>query len=308
MLVGSHVSMSGKKMLLGAAEEAASYHASTFMIYTGAPQNTRRKAVSEMNVEAGHDYMAEQGLAHVVVHAPYIVNLGNTYKPENFAFAVDFLREEVRRADALGAEQIVLHPGAHVGAGPDAAIASIIKGLNEILTPEQHAQIAIETMAGKGTEVGTTFEQLAEMIDGVTLNEKISICFDTCHTSDAGYAIKDDFDGVMSEFDQIIGLDRIKVIHLNDSKNPQGAHKDRHANLGYGEIGFDRLNAIAHDPRFETIPKIMETPYVPVDPENNPKLKRSPYGYEIAELEAGQFNAHLAADIIADRPFDAFLK
>ncbi|MCF6419315.1 deoxyribonuclease IV [Furfurilactobacillus milii] len=307
MLVGSHVSMSGKKMLLGSAEEAAKYGANTFMIYTGAPQNTRRKPIEELNIEAGHTFMAAHDLGHIVVHAPYIVNLGNTFKPESFAFAVDFLREEVKRADALGAEQIVLHPGAHVGAGPQAAIQSIIKGLNEILTPDQHAQIAIETMAGKGTEVGITFDQIAEMIDGVTLNDKLSVCFDTCHTSDAGYDIKGDFDGVMNDFDQIIGLDRLKVIHLNDSKNPQGAHKDRHTNLGYGTIGFDRLNQIAHDERFVNVPKIMETPYVAVDPENKPKDKRAPYGYEIAELKAGKFNDHLVSDITHDRPYDEFL-
>lgn len=308
MLIGSHVSMSGKKMLLGSAEEAASYAAETFMIYTGAPQNTRRKAIDELNINAGHAFMKDHGLDHIVVHAPYIVNLGNTYKPENYAFAVEFLREEVRRADALGAEQIVLHPGAHVGAGADAALASIIKGLNEILTPDQHAQIAVETMAGKGTEVGTTFEQLATIIDGVTLNDKLSVCFDTCHTSDAGYAIREDFDGVMQHFDDVVGLDRIKVIHLNDSKNDQGAHKDRHANLGYGTIGFNRLNAIAHDTRFTNVPKIMETPYVAVDPETNPKDKRSPYGYEVAELHAGKFNDHLVADIVAEKAFDDFLK
>ncbi|GAB6092142.1 deoxyribonuclease IV [Furfurilactobacillus curtus] len=308
MLVGSHVSMSGQKMLLGSAQEAATYHANTFMIYTGAPQNTRRKTIDQLNIPAGRAYMAEHDLAHVVVHAPYIVNLGNTYKPDNFAFAVEFLREEVRRADAIGAEQIVLHPGAHVGAGPSVAIASINKGLNEILSPTQQVQIALETMAGKGTEVGVSFDQLAQMIDGVTLNDKLSICFDTCHTSDAGYAIKDDFDAVINDFDQIIGLDRLKVVHLNDSKNPQGAHKDRHANLGYGMIGFERLNAIAHDPRFETVPKIMETPYVAVDPEHNPKDKRAPYGYEIAELNAGQFNNHLVTDIANQADFTAFLK
>ena len=157
MLIGSHVSMSGKKMFLQSAEEAASYDASTFMIYTGAPQNTRRKPIEDLNIEAGKAFMASHGLSNLVVHAPYIINLGNTTKPQNFGFAVNFLREEILRATALGALQITLHPGAHVGAGVDAGLAQIIKGLNEVLEKDQIPQIALETMAGKGTELGKTF-------------------------------------------------------------------------------------------------------------------------------------------------------
>ena len=225
MLLGSHVSMSGKKMLLGSAEEAASYGSTTFMIYTGAPQNTRRKPIEEMNIEAGQAFMKEHNLSNIVVHAPYIINLGNTIKTENFGFAVDFLRQEIERAQVLGATQITLHPGAHVGAGPEAGIKQIVKGLNEVLWKEQIPQIALETMAGKGTEIGRTFDELAAIIDGVTLNDKLSVTLDTCHINDAGYNVKDDFDGVLVEFDKIIGLDRLKVIHVNDSKNPMGSIK-----------------------------------------------------------------------------------
>lgn len=295
MLLGSHVSMSGKKMLLGAAEEAASYGASTFMIYTGAPQNTRRKPIEELNIEAGQALMAEAGLSDIVVHAPYIINLGNTIKPENFGFAVAFLQEEIRRAQALGATQITLHPGAHVEAGVDAGLNQIIKGLNEVLTKEQVPQIALETMAGKGTELGRTFDELARIIDGVTLNEKLSVTLDTCHTNDAGYNIKDDFDGVLNEFDQIIGLDRLKVVHVNDSKNPQGSHKDRHANIGFGTIGFDPLNYVVHHPQLQKLPKILETPYVGEDKKN----KRAPYGFEIAMLKAQSFDPDLLTKIMA---------
>lgn len=295
MLLGSHVSMSGKKMLLGAAEEAASYGASTFMIYTGAPQNTRRKPIEELNIEAGQALMAEAGLSDFVVHAPYIINLGNTIKPENFGFAVAFLQEEIRRAQALGATQITLHPGAHVGAGVDAGLNQIIKGLNEVLTKEQVPQIALETMAGKGTELGRTFDELARIIDGVTLNEKLSVTLDTCHTNDAGYNIKDDFDGVLNEFDQIIGLERLKVVHVNDSKNPQGSHKDRHANIGFGTIGFDPLNYVVHHPQLQKLPKILETPYVGEDKKN----KRAPYGFEIAMLKAQSFDSDLLTKIMA---------
>lgn len=295
MLLGSHVSMSGKKMLLGAAEEAASYGASTFMIYTGAPQNTRRKPIEELNIEAGQALMEEAGLSDIVVHAPYIINLGNTIKPENFGFAVAFLQEEIRRAQALGATQITLHPGAHVGAGVDAGLNQIIKGLNEVLTKEQVPQIALETMAGKGTELGRTFDELARIIDGVTLNEKLSVTLDTCHTNDAGYNIKDDFDGVLNEFDQIIGLERLKVVHVNDSKNPQGSHKDRHANIGFGTIGFDPLNYVVHHPQLQELPKILETPYVGEDKKN----KRAPYGFEIAMLKAQSFDPDLLTKIMA---------
>ena len=293
MLIGSHVSMSGKKMLLGAAEEAASYQSTTFMIYTGAPQNTRRKAVEDMNIEAGLEFMKAHGMSNMVVHAPYIINLGNTIKPENFGFATQFLREEIMRAQALGATQITMHPGAHVGAGADAAIAQIIKGLNEVLTNDQIPQIALETMAGKGTEVGRSFEELAQIIEGVTLNDKLSVTLDTCHIHDAGYNVREDFDGILNEFDKIIGLDRLKVVHVNDSKNIQGAKKDRHANIGFGEIGFEALNKVVHHPQLVTIPKILETPFVGEDKKN----KKAPYKFEIAMLQSGAFDGDLLEKI-----------
>lgn len=297
MLIGSHVSMSGKKMLLGSAEEAASYNATTFMIYTGAPQNTRRKPLEEMNIEAGKAFMVEHGLSDMVVHAPYIINLGNTIKPENFGFAIEFLREEIRRAQALGATQITMHPGAHVSAGVDVGLAQIIKGLNEVLDKDQIPQIALETMAGKGTELGRTFEELATIIDGVTLNEKLSVTLDTCHTNDAGYNVKEDFDGVLEEFDKIIGLDRLKVVHVNDSKNPQGSHKDRHANIGFGTIGFDALNYIVHHEKLVSLPKILETPYVMIGEDK--KNKKPPYRFEIEMLKAGVFDPQLLEKIVA---------
>ncbi|MGX7418802.1 deoxyribonuclease IV [Carnobacterium gallinarum] len=294
VLIGSHVSMSGKKMLLGAAEEAASYQANTFMIYTGAPQNTRRKAIEDMNIPEGEAFMQEHNLGNIVVHAPYIINLGNTIKPENFGFATQFLREEIVRSQALGAKQITMHPGAHVGAGADAGIAQIIKGLNEVLTKDQTAQIALETMAGKGTEIGRTFEELAQIIEGVTLNEKLSVTLDTCHINDAGYNVREDFDGVLEEFDKIIGLDRLKVIHVNDSKNPQGSHKDRHANIGFGTIGFDALNGVVHHSKLTDLAKILETPYVGEDK----KDKKAPYGYEIKMFNEQKFNPNLIEDIL----------
>ncbi|MEK3981191.1 deoxyribonuclease IV [Psychrobacillus sp. FSL K6-2836] len=286
MLLGSHVSMSGKEMLLGSSKEAASYGANTFMIYTGAPQNTRRKPIEELNIEAGIAHMKENGMSNIVVHAPYIINLGNTTKPETFALGVEFLQKEIERTAHIGATQIVLHPGAHVGAGVDAGIARIVEGLNEVLATEFPVQIALETMAGKGSECGRTFDELAKIIDGVVNNHRLSICMDTCHIHDAGYNIVDDFDGVLNEFDKIIGIDRLKVLHINDSKNVCGAAKDRHENIGFGEIGFETLQYIVHHPQLMDLPKILETPFVGVDA----KSKEAPYKHEIDMLRNKQFN------------------
>lgn len=287
--LGSHVSMSGQKMLLAASEEAVSYGANTFMIYTGAPQNTRRKKIEELNIEAGRRHMEENGITDLIVHAPYIINIANTSNPRTFELGVSFLHSEMERTEALGATQIVLHPGAHVGAGTEAGIKKIIEGLNEVLTGKESVQIALETMAGKGSECGKSFEELAMIMDGVTYNEKLSVCFDTCHTHDAGYHIIEDFDGVLDHFDKIIGVNRLKVLHINDSKNALGMRKDRHENIGFGHIGFQALNQIVHHPQLEDIPKILETPYVGEDKNN----KKPPYRFEIAMLREQKFNEHL---------------
>ncbi|MFB5662082.1 deoxyribonuclease IV [Alteribacillus sp. HJP-4] len=293
MLLGSHVSMSGKKMLLASSEEAASYDATAMMIYTGAPQNTRRKPIEELNVEEGTKHMREHGIEELIVHAPYIINIGNTTKPATFELGVEFLRSEIIRTEALGAKQIVLHPGAHVGEGAEAGIKKIIEGLNEVLEPGQNVQIALETMAGKGSECGKTFEELAEIINGVTHNELLSVCFDTCHTHDAGYNIVEDFDSVLDQFDRIIGTDRLKVLHINDSKNERGAAKDRHENIGFGYIGFDALNYIVHHPSLAAIPKILETPYVGTDK----KSKLPPYKKEIKMLHEQAFHEKLKEEL-----------
>ncbi|MFC6315054.1 deoxyribonuclease IV [Lapidilactobacillus achengensis] len=297
LLIGSHVSMSGQKMLVGAAEEAISYSATTMMVFTGAPQNTRRKPIAELRIPEGQALMTANGIAKLVVHAPYILNLGNTIKPEKLPFAIEFMQEEVRRADALGAYAISFHPGAHVGAGADVAITQIAHALDEIISRDQKATIALETMAGKGTEVGRTFEELARIIDRTQQNDHLSVTFDTCHTSDAGYDIKNDFDGVLNQFDHIIGLERLSVIHLNDSKNPQGSHKDRHTNLGFGTIGFDALNQVAHHPQLTAVPKIMETPYLGVTPEAKGTI--APYAAEIAMVRAGRFDPDMIEQLRA---------
>ena len=291
MKIGSHVGMSGKDMLLGSAKEAVSYGADTFMFYTGAPQNTRRKEISELNIGPAWEYMEEHGIDDIVVHAPYIINLANTVKPETYELAERFLALELERAAACRSRVLILHPGAHVGAGVDAGIGQIIRGLNHILTPDTPVCIALETMAGKGSEIGRSFEELARIYDGVTCSDKLRVCFDTCHTSDSGYDIIHDFDGVIEEFDRLIGKDQIAVFHINDSKNTAGAAKDRHANIGFGQIGFEALNYIVHHPDFEDVPKILETPYVPSP--TQPKKSFAPYKYEIEMLRQGSFDPEL---------------
>lgn len=281
--LGSHVGMSGKDMFLNSAKEAVSYGANTFMVYTGAPQNTRRKEISELNIPAAWDYMREHGIEEFIVHAPYIINLGNAVKPETYQLAVDFLALEIERTQAMGSHTLILHPGSHVGEGVDVGIKQIVQGLNQVLTADIPCQIVLETMAGKGSEIGRNFEELARIYDGVVHSDKLRVCFDTCHTHDAGYDIVNDFDGVIEQFDRLIGRDQIAVFHINDSKNVRGAGKDRHANLGQGEIGFEPIYRIVHHPEFVHVPKILETPYIP--DADDTKKSWPPYKEEIARLK-----------------------
>lgn len=263
----------------------------------GPPQNTRRKSISELNIDAAWDYLSQHQIEEIIVHAPYIINLGNSVKPETFELAVQFLQLEIERTAACKSQTLILHPGAHVGAGTEAGIAQIIKGLNEVLTADTPCNIALETMAGKGSEIGRSFEELAQIYDGVIHSDKLRVCFDTCHTSDSGYDIIHDFDGVIEKFDRLIGKDQIAVFHVNDSKNPSGAAKDRHANIGFGEIGFDALSYIVHHPDFTDVPKILETPYIPSPTKE--KKSYAPYKYEMEMLRRQTFYPDLADQIIS---------
>lgn len=284
--IGSHVKMAGKEMFLGSVKEAESYGANVLMLYTGAPQNTVRKEIAALNIEAGWEYAKGAGIEEIVVHAPYIINLGNTVKPETFELGVTFLEKEIKRTAAMRSRILVLHPGAHVGAGEEAGIAQIIKGLNLVLDGnEDDVYIALETMAGKGSELGRTFEELKMIYDGVHKRERLRVCFDTCHVNDAGYRLVEDCEGVLQQFDEVIGLSQIAVIHVNDSMNPCGSHKDRHANIGKGCIGFDLLRQIVHDDRFAQIPKILETPWI--CEEGSSEKTIAPYKEEIAMLLEG---------------------
>ena len=296
--IGSHVGMSGKDMLLGSAKEAYSYGANVFMAYTGAPQNTRRKEISELKIKEAWEYMAHHNIDEIVIHAPYIINLANTIKPETYEIAEKFLATELERTEAMGSRIMVLHPGSHVGAGVDAGINQIVKGINNVLTKDSKACIALETMAGKGSEIGRNFEELARIYDGVVYNDKLRVCFDTCHTSDSGYDIIHHFDDVIEEFDRIIGKDQIAVFHINDSKNVPGAAKDRHENIGFGHIGFEAINYIVHHADFRDVPKILETPYIPSV--ENPKKSYAPYKYEIEMLRAGKFDPDMKERIVKE--------
>jgi len=267
MRIGSHVSMSGG--LLGAAEEAYSYGANTFMIYTGAPQNTIRKPIESLKISEAYMFMKEHDISDIVVHAPYIINLAS-FKPTTFNLATTFLAKEIERTKAVGSNYLVLHPGSYTEKNLDYGIARIAEGLNEVLTSDLELFICLETMAGKGSEVGKTFEELASIIEKVKYNEKIGICFDTCHTHDAGYDIANDLDGVINNFDKIVGVNKLKVFHLNGSLNPNGARKDRHANIGADQnnpkgkdyLGKDALLRVAHHSIVGEKPLILETPWL----------------------------------------------
>ena len=284
--LGSHVGMSGKEMFLGSVKEAISYGADTFMVYTGAPQNTRRKEISELRIPEGLALAREHGIMDFVVHAPYIINLGNAVKKDIWELGVEFLAKELERTTAMEGSLLVLHPGSHVGEGVDVGIAKIIEGLNEVLTKDTVPYVALETMAGKGSEIGRSFEELARIYDGVHHSEKLRVCFDTCHVSDAGYDIVNDLDGVLDEFDRLIGKEQIAVFHINDSKNVRGAGKDRHEN-----VGFEAIKRVVYHPDFLQVPKILESPYVPdaIDA----KKSYAPYGKEIAMLRQGVFQPDL---------------
>lgn len=282
ILIGSHVSMSAPDFYLGSVQETLNYGATTFMFYTGAPQNSYRKPLEELKIEEGYALIKKAGLdeSKIVVHAPYIINLANRSRPELYQSSKEIFLNEIRRTSAFHASIIVLHPGAHVSQGNEEAISALIDALDEILDNDgTNVKIALETMAGKGTEIGISFEQIHQIIAASKHSDRLGVCLDTCHLNDAGYDVHD-INNILKKFDDIIGLDRLLVVHLNDSKNERGAHKDRHENIGYGTIGFKTLNAYVHHPLLVNVPKILETPYINDKP---------PYKEEIKMLREGIF-------------------
>ena len=297
LIIGSHVGFSSSKQLLGSVEEALSYGSNTFMFYTGAPQNTKRNPIRDDFTLEAYKLMKENNidLSKVVIHAPYIVNLGNL---DNFDFSVNFLKGEIERASLLGIKNVVLHPGANVSFDRKDSIESIIHGLNLILDNDMDVTICLETMAGKGSEIGINLDEIKTIIDGVKFKNKIGVCLDTCHLWDSGVDLNN-FDEYINEFDKKLGINYIKVIHVNDSKNELGSHKDRHENIGFGNIGFDTLIKIIYDVRFKDIPKILETPYVTKDDDSKEKIY-PPYKYEIDMIRKKEFDAKLIDKIRND--------
>ena len=294
LIIGSHVSFNNKDQLLGSVKEAVSYGSNTFMFYTGAPQNTRRGEINDFMTLEAYKLMKENNieLDKVIVHAPYIVNLAN---PDNMEFSIDFLTNEVERCNLLGMKYLVLHPGSSVNVSREEGIANIIKGLNAILTNNNNICICLETMAGKGNELGRNFLELKEIIDGVNFKDSIGVCMDTCHLFDSGIDITD-FDKVLDDFDKQIGLNYLKCIHINDSKNIFSSHKDRHDNIGYGNIGFDTLIKIIYNERIKNIPKILETPYVGKTDDDKERIY-PPYKYEIEMIRNKKFDTSLLEKI-----------
>lgn len=282
ILIGSHVSMNSPDFYLGSVKEALSYGSTSFMFYTGAPQNSYRKPLNELKIEEGRKLLKEAGIdeSKLIVHAPYIINPANSTRPDLIDLTKNLITNELRRTAGFGCKTLVLHPGSHVGQGSEVGIASLAKCLNEIFKVDgTDVRIAIETMAGKGSEIGISFEEVRQIIDQIEQKDRIGVCLDTCHVSDAGYDIHN-VDELLKQFDSIIGLDKLLVVHLNDSKNERGAHKDRHENVGYGYVGFNTMKDFVHHPLLKSIPKILETPYINEKP---------PYKEEISMLKSGQF-------------------
>lgn len=296
LIIGSHVSFNKEEGLLGSVKEALSYGSNTFMFYTGAPQNTVRGKIDEKTTKEGQKLMLDKNIDinNVIIHAPYIVNLANNKDEDKFNFSINFLKQELKRAEILGIKKIVLHPGSHVGLGKEEGLKNIINALNIILDNKEGPIICLETMAGKGTELGKTFEEIKTIIDGVKNKERLLVCLDTCHLNDAGYDLND-FDKLLDNFDKIIGLNKIGCIHINDSKNEKGAHKDRHENIGFGTIGFENLIKIIYNEKLKEVPKILETPYVSISGGKDRTFP--PYKKEIEMIKEKKYNPNLLDEI-----------
>ncbi len=296
MIIGSHVSF-GKEQLLGSVKEAISYGANTFMFYTGAPQNTLRKPIDEVVSAEAKKLMIENGIDidKFICHAPYIINLANDKEEAKYNFSINFLKAELDRCETMGIKYIVLHPGSSVGIEKTVALDNIIFALNKIITSDTKTIILLETMAGKGTELGSSIDEIKYIIDRVDLKDKIGVCLDTCHLNDSGYNMEL-FEEFLNDFDAFIGLNYIKCIHVNDSKNPINSHKDRHANIGYGTIGFNNLLNVINSEKLKDVPKILETPYIGENDEDKERIY-PPYKFEIMMIKDGKFNPNLMQDI-----------
>ena len=293
MIIGSHVSFDSKEQLVKSVKEAISYGANTFMFYTGAPQNTNRCVINDRLTIEAYELMKNNNIDvnNVICHAPYIINLANDNDPSKYDFSINFLKNEVRRLESLGIKYLVLHPGSSVGIEKMKALNNIGNALNYVINDETSVTILLETMAGKGTECGKNIEELKYIIDKVNNKKCIGVCLDTCHLNDSGIDLNN-IDSYLKEFDNLIGIDKIKCVHINDSKNIVGSHKDRHENIGFGTIGFDSILKVLNNELLTKVPKILETPYVGENKEY------PPYKFEIEMLKNNKFNPNLIQDII----------
>lgn len=291
LLIGSHVSFKSSEQLLGSVKEAISYNSTCFMFYTGAPQNTKRCRLDYDLTLKAVNLLHENNISveNLVIHAPYIINLANNLDKDKYLFSINFLCEELNRANMLGVKRVVLHPGSFTSLSLDDGINNIINALNLVIKPNLDVSICLETMAGKGTEVGFKLEQIKRIIDGVKYNDKLMVCLDTCHLNDSGYDISN-FNKFLDEFDKIIGIEKIGCVHVNDSKNVLGSRKDRHENIGFGTIGFDSLINVIYNERLENVPKILETPYI--------NKLYPPYKFEIDMIRERKFNNNLYDDVV----------
>ncbi len=291
LLIGSHVSFKSSEQLLGSVKEAISYNSTCFMFYTGAPQNTKRcKLDYDLTLKAVNLLHENNiSLENLVIHAPYIINLANNLDKDKYLFSINFLCEELNRANMLGVKRVVLHPGSFTSLSLDDGINNIINALNLVIKPNLDVSICLETMAGKGTEVGFKLEHIKRIIDGVKYNDKLMVCLDTCHLNDSGYDISN-FNKFLDEFDKIIGIEKIGCVHVNDSKNVLSSRKDRHENIGFGTIGFDSLINVIYNERLENVPKILETPYI--------NKLYPPYKFEIDMIRKRKFNNNLYDDVV----------
>lgn len=289
LIIGSHVSF-GNNQLIGAVEEALSYGANTFMFYTGAPTNTVRKKIDEAAIKKAQQLMQDNNIDidNVICHAPYIVNPANATDSDKYQFSIDFIRNELKRCDEMGIKQMVLHPGSAVKITKEEGLNNIVNALNKVLDGTTHCKILLETMAGKGSECASTIDEMAYLIKNIKKQDQIGVCIDTCHINDAGYDLTD-FDSYLTEFSTKIGLEKIGCLHINDSKNPLASHKDRHANLGKGTIGFTTLLKIIYHEKLQNIPKILETPYIG-DTDDDKNRLYPPYKYEIAMIREQKYD------------------
>ncbi len=284
LIIGSHMGLSSPNYLVDVVNETIVNDANTFMIYTGAPQNTIRKDVSLFKIEEAHDLMTKNNISkeNIIIHAPYIINLCSS-KSDVRELAIEFLTKELIRVEQMGFDKLVLHPGSRLEQDLDVGINQIISGLKIALKQaNNNVKILLETMAGKGSEIGRNINEIKAIIDGVN-SEKIAVCLDTCHLNDSGVNLSE-FDKFLEEFDKKIGLNKILCIHINDSKNIIGSNKDRHENIGYGTIGFDVLLSIIYHEKLENIPKILETPWPKIDGK-----EISPYKTEISMIKNKKF-------------------